>query len=106
MSSKLREAVSRLVREIEDGMLVEVSSKFECDLAKTLLADVKSALALPRRNCDVGTAEEQEERRKAFCDKYRVEKGGYRHCYKCPLRSKNNCTLSWAQMLYEKEGEE
>ena len=29
MSSRLRGAVSRLVREIEDGMLVEVSSKFE-----------------------------------------------------------------------------
>ena len=52
MRMKLREAVSRLVREIEDGMLVEVSSKFECDLAKSLLADVKSELAEPIRNCD------------------------------------------------------
>lgn len=52
MRMKLREAVSRLVREIEDGMLVEVSSKSERDRTKALLSTVKTDLAEPIRNCD------------------------------------------------------
>jgi hypothetical protein len=57
------------------------------------------------RNCDVGTPEEQEERRQAFCDKYKLVRHGFRYCYRCPLRDKVNCTLAWAHMVYEKEGE-
>ena len=74
MSSKLRQAVSRLVREIEDGMLVEVSSKFECDLAKTLLVDVKSALAEPLRNCD---------RFKSEYDYDKLHEAFVKHCDSC-----------------------
>lgn len=96
MSSKLREAVSRLVREIQDGMLVDVSSKFECDLAKTLLEDVKSALAEPRRNCDVGSVREQDLRFDDFCNSHQ--------CDKCPMKKiLATCSLGWANMPYEEE---
>jgi hypothetical protein len=107
MSSKLKEAVSRLVREIEDGMLVEVSSKFECDLAKTLLVDVKSALAEPPRNCDVGTPQEQIKRWEKFCQEHHEYwKPGksltaIQRC-NCPCHEGNGCNyFIWAQMPYE-----
>lgn len=100
MSSRLRGAVSRLVREIEDGMLVEVSSKFECDLAKTLLADIKTALAEPLRNCEVGTAEEQNIRHGEWCRKHGIDGDGTVACAH-PDMGCHLCFARWSQMPYE-----
>ncbi len=58
-----------------------------------------AALAAPSRNCDVGTAEEQEERFDEFCSSH------FKHCSKCPLFDKFRfCQSAWMQMPYEKEG--
>lgn len=110
MSSKIREAVSRLVREIEDGMLVDVSSKFECDLAKTLLDDVKSVLAEPLKNCEVGTVEEQTERFRKFCLAHTHKNGTDFRCHKnCPAKNYIGgwgipyCQVRWGQMPYKSE---
>ena len=67
----------------------------------------RAALAAPPRNCDVGTAEEQEKRFHDFCRARhlpRMEES--RYCaYKCPLEGDTCCELQWAQMPYiEKEG--
>lgn len=67
----------------------------------------RAALAEPVRNCDVGTAEEQEKRFHDFCRARhlpRMEES--RYCaYKCPLEGDTCCELQWAQMPYvEKEG--
>jgi len=74
---------------------------------------VKAALALPRRNCDVGTAVEQERRWSANCGE------GIPNCKHCKVyeEAKNSglvngrylmrcdCRFIWAQMPYEaKEG--
>ena len=69
-----------------------------------LVEKVKAALALPRRNCDVGTAEEQAERmRRKFCAKQKRD--GIIDCSLCPIRHayRRDCTLAWAQMPYEAE---
>lgn len=58
--------------------------------------EVDSALALPRRQCDVGTAEEQNRRMEDFCNNH--------HCGNCPIYNSESCALSWAQMPYH-EGE-
>ncbi len=60
---------------------------------------VYAADAAPPRNCDVGTAEEQEERFDEFCSSH------FKHCSKCPLFDKFRfCQAAWMQMPYEKEG--
>ena len=65
------------------------------------LGDVAaSVLSSPPRNCDVGTAEEQEKRfRYNFCA---VKSTG---CYRCKLRDVRGvgetCAIHWAQMPYE-----
>lgn len=104
MSSKFREAVSRLVREIEDGMLVELSSKFEQDLAKSLLADVKTALAEPPRNCDVGSVEEQDARHSKWCCHYGIDGTMDVPCAH-PDMSCSLCILRWSQLPHEKEAD-
>ena len=47
------------------------------------------------RNCDVGTAEEQAERFKAYCVG--------RRCRECPWPRIRSCDLAWAQMPYKAE---
>ena len=54
------------------------------------------------RNCDVGTAEEQEERYEKFCYAHRSREKG---CGDCPLLDGGPCCeLAWTQMPYEEGG--
>ena len=53
----------------------------------------------PRRNCDVGTQEEQAKRYIDFCD-------NYPKCTGCPCVGQikyNQCELAWAQLPYDGE---
>lgn len=76
-------------------------------LAKVITGDNKmrpvydilsKALAIPRRNCDVGTADEQERR---FCD-FCLSQGDA--CIKCPIYGKRECRMAWGQMPYTEKG--
>ena len=51
------------------------------------------------RNCDVGTADEQYARVRAFC---KIHKVGLR-CVDCPVNGvlPKNCALIWSQMPYD-----
>lgn len=66
---------------------------------------VDNALAMPKRQCDVGTAEEQDRRMREFCKSQFDNSIPEKHmCHKCILRHKtHNCTIAWSQMLYERE---
>ena len=59
----------------------------------------------PRRNCDVGTAEEQERRFERFCDshKWLDDEGACSCSSDCPLYETTKCALHWAQMPYEEQ---
>jgi hypothetical protein len=105
MSSKLREALKDAKRTLgrwrED---LPVSAWEEVD---TTILEIQTALAEPLRNCDVGTAEEQYARFVDFCWRYRtVSVGGNSSCNDCPIKGRKVCQLAWAQMPYEKEGEQ
>ena len=65
---------------------------------------LKTALSLPPRNCDVGTAEDQDERFVHFCMEHRQPCEGA-HCMQCPLNDRKGrfCQFAWAQMPYEAE---
>lgn len=63
----------------------------------------KSALALPRLNCEVGTADEQGERMRTFCL-------SHEGCHSCefgtiPLLTLGQCVLEWAQMPYKADAQ-
>ena len=84
----------------------EQTAKYMLDLVEK----VKAALEEPKRNCDVGTADEQKYRFKEYCDRHfdKIKHG----CKECPARDYIKgwgvpyCQLRWAQMPYEamKEG--
>lgn len=67
----------------------------------TLVENARAALAKPRRNCDVGAAEEQYRRFMAMCN----SKDG-RQCSTCEFRlncytGRDECFARWAQMPYD-----
>ena len=63
-----------------------------------------SALSKPARNCDVGTAEEQAERFKAYCGQEVCKRAS------CQFHAKASfiyaCAIAWAQMPYEGKAKE
>ena len=69
----------------------------------------RAALSATPRNCDIGTAEEQQDRFREFCRRHfdARECGLGRSVAKCPAYQggKNpDCSLWWAQMPYEEGG--
>ena len=68
-----------------------------------ILEVVNAALSVPPRNCDVGTAEEQYARVRAFCKIH--HKVGLK-CVDCPVNGvlPKNCALIWSQMPYDEGG--
>ena len=92
---KMMEAFGEIIllcqeRDYPVGELVEIEKIAE------------KAKSIPLRNCDMGTAEEQEDRFDAFC-KHQMYKSGYMSCPDCPIYRKDEhyCKLRWAQMPYE-----
>ncbi len=82
---------------------------YGCDwkLHNRLCDMLKSALAEPRKNCEVGSVKEQTTRYHQFCHRHFTpsSKGG--NCDRCPLKGayKSECRLAWAQMAYPKGDE-
>ena len=69
-----------------------------------VVREIDSALDKPPRQCDVGTAEEQEERFKHFCASNYSACDVDMECCRCPLESeKASCEFAWAQMPYAAE---
>lgn len=68
-------------------------------------AELRRVLEEPPRQCDVGTAEEQTERFKDLCRKYRRGPGPRANCKGCPIQHESlhvGCTFAWAQTPYKK----
>ena len=70
----------------------------------SVIIKARAALALPRRQCDVGTAEEQKKRFQDFCDDSQVDEDYTSMCARCTLRREKHCELAWAQMPYDEGG--
>ena len=111
----IREAMEALFRAVDKVLDRAPDGTWgiwsDCSEIARAMEKAKSALALPRRQCDVGTAEEQEKRFRECC--------GCRCMTKCKVYekgialgivNKNNyykvgCRFVWAQMPYEAESE-
>ena len=95
--AKLREAI-----EDSNGLLEELAILGEWEgAAKEQIAANRAALAEPPRNCNVGTAKEQNERYVRYCQKQRASACNPA----CPLYKQRMsgvlCSLIWAQLPYE-----
>lgn len=100
-NNKLRKAIYAVYNSLCDHEIIYPKERWR------LIEIIEAALAEPVKNCDVGTAEEQEKRFHDFCRARhlpRMEVSSY-CAYKCPLEGDTCCELQWAQMPYvEKEG--
>lgn len=66
--------------------------------ADWIIDECNAALAKPPRNCDMGTAREQDLRFDDFCN-------SHKGCDKCPLKeTPEECVFGWAHLPYGKEG--
>jgi len=95
--AKLREAALR-----QKELLQTIYSRGSVDRRELCagMGLIDAALAAPPRNCDVGTIEEQSERKIKFCH-------NQRGCANCPFSESTTltlCALAWAQMPYEEGG--
>lgn len=61
-----------------------------------VIREIDSVLDKPPRNCDVGTAHEQESRFHTFCN-------AHHNCAGCPHIALEECALAWAQMPFAAE---
>lgn len=100
-SAALREAlkcIDSIAKYLEAGTIRDVQHAY-----RNIQDRVRIALAAPPRNCDVGTADEQESRFEEYCDSNYSQNDVDEECWRCPLlKPMKNCTFSWAQMPYEK----
>ena len=101
MHKALKEAWELL--DADDRQLIAYSD------TGALMDIIKPALAMPPRNCDIGSPEEQAKRFDLFCSKHYL-------CYDmdgegnaCPCKKKGyktiiDCGFTWAQMPYKEDG--
>ena len=93
--------VGQAIRDANDGVVVSAINPCGMETRKMIVAAVNAASERkPRRNCDVGTPEEQAERQVNFCR-------DHPRCAGCPCVGRvkyNKCEFAWAQMPYEKGG--
>ena len=59
----------------------------------------RAALALPRRQCDVGMPDDMADRYIGYCK-------GFTLCSGCPFLESYQCALEWSQMPYKEKGSE
>jgi hypothetical protein len=103
--AKLRKALCEILSYIESfhkyitpGKGKKLNALFA--VADTIRTKARAALAEPPRNCDVGTAEEQQARHCAWCRKHGIDGDNKVNCAH-PDTSCDLCALRWAQMPYE-----
>ena len=93
----IRNELGRLRTEVWHILQMDYNKR--ADFIPAILGRLDGILEIPKRNCEVGTAEEQIER---FCD----------YCWKCDGINCNHrldidsviykCAIKWSQMPYEK----
>ena len=111
MSNSLREALSDATSVLED--ILDAFSRGEGGVYKSDVAEAidnaRAALAQPRKNCEVGTPEEQSQRFDAFCVSHYTppnKDGVVPDGCDCPCytRGKGCNAFAWGQLPYvEKE---
>ena len=95
----MREALNE-IRSRLSYLYERLDGTFDPPALKEVYEIARTALSAPPRNCDVGTAEEQEERFTKFCRGQDCKRT-------CPFSDDYDpyrCEFAWGQMPYE-EGE-
>ena len=98
-AAKMREALSDACYAMFNFLKTQNGGYGE--MAKAL-DKAKAALAVPPRNCDVGTDEEQSRRYEELCDRHTC--GSRCSASGCPMYEHDCSPFAWGQMPYEEGG--
>jgi hypothetical protein len=102
-AAKMREALKQARRVLHCAIVAGILKRKDAHKALNVVA---TALSAPPRNCDVGTAEEQEVRFSAFCLAHHMQsEKGCAICL-CHLPNGCSCEFVWSQMPYESKVKE
>ena len=103
-AAALREALEYAIARAEEARAYLLRSADTKACMEELINECRAALSAPPRNCDVGTAEEQERRFRRYCVTEECNR------YYCGLGCKSvcidRCAVAWSQMPYKEGGEE
>ena len=102
-AAAMREALEKVLRVLHCAIVADI---LKGDDVNSAFNEVTAALSAPPRNCDIGSAEEQQDRFREFCRKHfdARECGLGRSVAKCPAYRGDkipDCSLWWAQMPYD-----
>ena len=103
-AAKLRIAIERTIRDLRDTICDPENGDdimYIVGAIRHNIERLQDALAMPPRNCDVGTAEEQIDRFSDYCPRFI---GGT--CTGCSLTHYQECGIAWAQLPDKEGGEE
>ena len=92
---KTLDAVKCLSRTYKDDLPKDV-----CAILGRVAFEANAALSAPRRNCDVGTEDEQAKRFMHYCENRVCNRRDCPYGYEELFRHK--CAIRWAQMLYKR----
>lgn len=103
MSSKLREALDEILNNAKNIHRHPYSFNTVLRCSWDIMEKIAKIKSEPLRNCDVGTAEEQETMFTEFCDthKYVGDEGAPVCSRDCPCYKGLDCGIRWSQMPYE-----
>lgn len=93
-AAAMREALEAYLALWNNGTMNDL------DKLRRVVGNMRAALSAPARQCDVGTPDELDRRRSAYCRDH--------SCRICPLRDSENggvsCDITWSQMPYAEKG--
>ena len=101
----LREAIEKILWCCQ-WMYDNTGDQSTKDHLKKPIEIAEAALAIPQRNCDVGTPEEQYRRFRSFCESH--DSGGDfdNPCHCCELKQPFGCETAFGNLPYKgEEGE-
>lgn len=99
-SLKVRDALET-IRTMAHVLVTSVFGEKSYQLLDKIERIAKAALAEPRLNSEVGTADEQFKRYEAYCKEHAGENFlKDAQCATCPLRNEHACYFAWALLPY------
>lgn len=92
-AAAMRKALEKVRRVLHCAIVADI---LKGDDVNGAFNEVIASLSAPPRNCDVGTAEEQDERFDRWCDRKSIK-----DCWGIGCRK---CLIAWSQMPYKEGG--
>ena len=99
----IRNKLEKLRNEVWHILQMDYSKR--TDFIPGILGAIDGILETPKRNCDVGTPEEQSVRMSEFCREQYEKSDGIMLCSGCRFHGLEglDCQFAWAQLPYESE---